>query len=424
MDNWRKKGKKWRDQFKTAAQAPQDEKAEFYESSSGAFDVKIPLFSSASALTYSGDDDQLKKDLVQATKFKVNRILEYNIKNNFHYRVDVPMMAMAMVDSQPMAMSAEASVSSPVAGDVSSYGTNNVETSMDEGDGLKTNGKVACASYGDTVVIWHAMKGSYICNITLPPLENTDPYQYPGPWPQPRPLPVLVVDEPVELVEEVEAMEERATTPQLAAPQTSRNGNRNRNRRKLLSMAFVPMKPQVESLLLHEDKLIVIASGYGPSLRQKLDYKPTLNEAFNTNIRIYDISLLKNDEEPPLLKETNIHGRFDSVRAADNKAHLVTFSNVNMYNFFDEYLSRFQPKFQGMDNEEYTEAAKQLAEDELIPKFVDQLMEDLKVNGERVNLAKICMWQRHLSGTSNKLEDTVFEGGVMTSFAHGPMRLA
>lgn len=44
-------------------------------------------------------------------------------------------------------------------------------------------------------------------------------------------------------------------------------------------------------------------------------------------------------------------------------------------------------------------------------------MEDLKVNGERVNMAKICMWQQHLSSTSNKLEDTVFEGGVMTSFA-------
>lgn len=199
-DNWRKKGKKWRDQFKTATQAPQDKKAEFYELSSGAFDVELPLFSSASALTYSGDDDQLKKDLVQATKFKVNRILEYNIKNNFHYCADVPMMAMTMEVSQPMAMSAEASVSSPVAGDVSSYGTNNVEESMDERDPLKTNGKVACTSYGDTVVIWHATAGSYICNITLPPLENTDPYQYPGLWPEPWPLPVLAVDELVELV--------------------------------------------------------------------------------------------------------------------------------------------------------------------------------------------------------------------------------
>lgn len=125
-------------------------------------------------------------------------------------------------------------------------------------------------------------------------------------------------------------------------------------------MAYVPMKPQVESLLLHEDKLIVITSGYRPSLRKKLDHNPTLNEAFNTNIRIYNISSLKNDEEPPLLKETNIHGRFDSVRAADNEAYLVTFSNVNMYNFFDEHLSRFQPKFQGMDKDEYTEADKQL----------------------------------------------------------------
>jgi len=390
--------------------------AAFYESTSGVFDVKLPLFSEANALQYS-DEKQLYNDLVEAAKYKVNRIVEYNIKNNYYYRNDIPMMAMTMdtipIDSPPMAMamSAEAGASSPVAGDVNNYETNKVEESIDEGDAVKTDGKVACARYGDTVVIWHAQKGSYITNITLPALENTNPYPDGGPWPQPRPLPVMVAEEPIAVAEEEETlqiMKVQETKPQKKG---------NRNKRDLLTMAYIPMKPQVESLLLHDNKLVVIASGYGQSLRSELDYTPALLEVFNTNIRIYDLSALEENKEPPLIKETNVHGRFDSVRADENKVHLVTFSNIDMYRFFDDKLSRYQPIFQNMSDDKYKVAAKKLAEDELIPTFVNQLIKDLSIDGTPVAMTRVCMWQRHLSGTGSELEDATFEGGVMNAYA-------
>jgi hypothetical protein len=61
-------------------------------------------------------------------------------------------------------------------------------------------------------------------------------------------------------------------------------------------------------------------------------------------------------------------------------------------------------------------AARQLAEDELIPNFVSRLIQDLSVNGELANIARVTMWQKHLS-TDSKLEDRVWDNGIMNGFA-------
>ena len=388
----------------------------FYESKSGIFDVKIPLFSAERPLVYSDDDQQkqLYIDLVEAAKYKVNRIVESNIKNHYQYRYDIPMMAISM-DSQPQAMASESSVSSPVAGDVSNYETNNVEASIDEGDLMKTNGKIACASYGDRVLIWNAQgEGDLLTNVKLPKLENTNQY-YGGPGPRPLPMdPILLAPEEIEMPPVAAAqtipLEEQADT-EIKTEET------DGQKRDLLSMIYMPQQAKVESLLLHEDKLVVISSGYGQSLRNKLDYTSTLNEAFDTNIRIYDLSDISEDKEPTLIKETNVHGRFDSVRADGSKVHLVSFSNMNLYSFFDQHLSRYNSQFEEMQDDEYSKAAKELAETKLIPEFVGQLMSDLTIDGSIANIARVCMFQRNLSDTESELENSTFENGIFNAFA-------
>ena len=143
-------------QFPIKTDVPEEEN-KFYKSTSGIFDVQIPLFSSLNALGYLNEKD-LYHDLVEATKYKVNRIVEYNIKYNYYYREymfeDVPIMAMAMEDSQPVAaqtmMSGAATTSS--AG-VDDFVTNTVEDSIDDSDSMKTDGTMGYAAYGDTVVI-------------------------------------------------------------------------------------------------------------------------------------------------------------------------------------------------------------------------------------------------------------------------------
>ena len=405
--------------LKTTEKPTIQDNSEIYESKSGIFDVKIPLFSEDRPLVYSVDQEQLYSDLVEAAKYKVNRIVENNIKNYYQYGYDVPMMAITM-DSQPQAMSAESSIPSSVAGDVSSYETNNVEASIDEGDLMKTNGKIACASYGDRILIWNAQgEGDLLTNIKLPALENT--HQYYG-EPGPRPLPMgLVPEEPILLPPEEVEMPPMAAAQAIPleeqADQATKTEETDGKKRDLLSMIYMPQQAQVESLLLHEDKLVVISSGYGQSIRNKLDYTSTLNEAFDTNIRIYDLSDISKDNEPTLIKETNVHGRFDSVRADGSKVHLVSFSNMNLYSFFDQYLSRYNSQFQEMEDDEYSNAAKELAETKLIPEFVRQLMADLTIDGTIANIARVCMFQRNLSDTDSELENATFENGIFNAFA-------
>ena len=55
---------------------------------------------------------------------------------------------------------------------------------------------------------------------------------------------------------------------------------------------YWPVAPTVQSLLLHQDRLVVVANGYGQVMRNELDYMPVLYDAFSTNVRIYDISQL------------------------------------------------------------------------------------------------------------------------------------
>ena len=64
----------------------------FYESSSGIFKVKIPLFSASSVLGYS-DASELEKDLTEAVKFKINRFVEQG--NRYFARPDTDQVGTA-----------------------------------------------------------------------------------------------------------------------------------------------------------------------------------------------------------------------------------------------------------------------------------------------------------------------------------------
>ena len=58
----------------TTPESPLEETL-FYQSSSGIFNVTLPLFSSSVVLGYA-DEDELKRDLIKAVKFKINRAVE------------------------------------------------------------------------------------------------------------------------------------------------------------------------------------------------------------------------------------------------------------------------------------------------------------------------------------------------------------
>ena len=331
----------------------------YYKATSGLFNVTLPLFSSTVARGYTSQS-QLAQDLMETCKFKVNRVVE---QNNYTYRP--PLML------TPMAPSAEG---------VNDYGTNVQEEGVDEGDLLKTNGEYAFVGYGDFIVVWEVATGRYVTNITLPPIENADVH----------------------------------TPPKL--PQSGGfDGSRKRLQALVAPPRDMPVKPTVQSLLLHDNKLAVITNGYGQSVRSKLDYIPVLTDAFTTNIRIYDISKLPVSGELTYIKETNVHGLFDSARAIDNRVHLVSFSGLDTYKFLDEPLARWQQDFQNLSEKEYLKAAKKLAGEKLCPTFVNGIIRDLSSHGEQANVAQVALWQSLLS-TDQKLESTVFSQGVINAY--------
>ena len=359
------------------------EEALFYRSTSGIFNVTLPLFSSSVALGYS-DESELERDLVEALKFKVNRIVEQPL----YYYAERPVDDVAE-DGAAGDTAASPPVGSPAAGNVDDYETNTVEATIDEGDLLKTNGVHAFAAYGQYVVVWDVATGDQITNITLPALN------YSGHEP------------PIEPIEPYAVNSARGS-----------DGTR-RNERDLQIVAdewyYWPVEPTVQSLLLYQDRLVVIANGYGQFVRSTLDYRPALYDAFSTNIRLYDISKLGDTGEVAFLNETHVHGTFNSIRADENRVHLVTFSGLDVWTYLEQPLDRYL-NFPDLDDQEYNETARQLAEEKLIPDFVSRLMQDLSVHGVPANIARISMWQKHIS-TDSQLEDTVFGQGVVNYYA-------
>lgn len=397
--------------------SPVGEEMLYYRSTAGIFNVTLPLFSSSAVLGYS-DKSELEKDLTEAIKFKVNQIVE---QSNLYYGRPIDDVGTEEgvepeFGADTAAGDSPASApTSPIAGDVDDFDTNTVEDSIDEGDLLKTNGVHAFAGYGQYVLVWDVKTGEQITNITLPSIS------YDG-GDKPPIIEPYVITNPQDgdfgISDSTAGDGGGRKKRNLQSDSTAGDGGRNKRKLQFVDEYYYwPVTPSVQSLLLHEDRLVVIANGYGQMERSKLlDYEPVLYDAFSTNVRIYDISQLGATGEVTLVKEAHIHGNFDSIRADGSKVHIVTFSGLNTWNGLEQELNRYNPQFQDLDYEAYYEAARQLAEDELIPKFVGRLIQDLSFNGEPANIARVSMWQKHLSNDS-ELEDRVWESGVINSFA-------
>ena len=271
---------------------------------------------------------------------------------------------------------------------------------------MSSDGKYAFTVYGGNIVVWNVADGNAsVTTVALPVIESTG--EMPPPYPQPRPLPIVIEPQQGEPVDtEQEGKEEQ--------------GGQNRRDLQLIApeplyYCWAPLIPTVHSLMTYDKRLVVIASGYGQSIRNELDYKSVMYEAFSTKILLYDISTLDTTGTLELLKETDVHGRFDSLRAVENQAHLVTYSGLDTYTFIDEPLNRYL-HFPDMDDEEYHEAARKLAQEKLVPHFVDRLVEDLDANGVPTDIARVSMLEENVS-PDGKLEEELFSQGLLKHYA-------
>lgn len=132
---------------------------------------------------------------------------------------------------------------------------------------------------------------------------------------------------------------------------------------------------RISSLLIHEKRLVAISSL--PSYMRPFDGNRILNGYHSTSIFTYDISSIPTDKSPlPLLARKDLQGSYQTARSIDNVAHIVTNSYVTTWDHLDYIISPWLKQYDGMDENEYRQAAY----DNVLPaitKFSRKLTEEI-----------------------------------------------
>jgi DNA excision repair protein ERCC-4 len=367
----------WKPCTPTPPAAPDAATANMYRSQTGALNVTLRLFSKEVIQGYDYITDA-DTDLAQAAAFMVNQVIEQNKQQipKFSEIPEVQFSQNIFADSPPFADSAVASsVSSSSAAGQTDFETNNQEEGVDEADAVKSDGKYVYAAYGDMIVVWDALSGDRITNVTMPAIEDTN--------------------EPLT----------DASTGDVFRP-----GGIFAD--ALPAFAFFQPKPSIRAVLLESNRLVVIVEGYGSSNLAKLNIRNTvLLDLLATHVRVYDTSSLESTRKLRLIKAIDMNGSYRDARAVGDNIHIVTSSYVNSYLWLSEPLQRWNNFAPDLPEEDYKAEAATLAKDKLIPAFVEQVMKDITMFGTP-KLVKISLWESVLNG----MENTLFSSGVFQAY--------
>lgn len=136
----------------------------------------------------------------------------------------------------------------------------------------------------------------------------------------------------------------------------------------------------INALIMNPEgtKLVVVTSDYS----QNVAWDFIISDALNTKVIVFNIE----GSSLTRISETNIDGHHQSSYSVGNNVHVVTKSSLNTWNHFEDHLYRHQVG--GSNATEYIERATRVAEDKIIPTFVDQLV-DLVTDGDEIFLSPI-----------------------------------
>lgn len=303
---------------------------------------------------------ELAQDLINAATFSVNKVFEDSIQAD-------------VVESNGGSRgSVDIMLSSVSASGETDFGTNNQVNGVDEADLVKSDGIYVYAAYGDVLVIWNALSGAQIINVTMPAIPATD-YSTSGP-----------VD--------------------FATPKDDVTDS-------IVCCAFYQPVPVIRALLMESKRLIVIVNGYGSTKRVELNLtKTVLYDLLATNVRVYETSALPSSSKLLLIKDFSVNGFYQDARAVGEYIHIVTSSSINIWEWLYQPLQRWYGNFSN-DDIVYKAQAKALAEDTLVPSFVEQITAEINMFGTPT-LVRISLWQSIFSG----MEDYTFSSGVFQAY--------
>jgi len=393
--------------------------------------------------------ESLKEDLYEAVEILTNATIDQNAINKFHnewymygpclergggmcvgmMKDDMVFMAdgdMAIPESMPMetvgAPTADTGTSESTT-DESSFGTNNQVEGVDEADLVKSDGDYVFAAYGTQLVVWNSITGEKLSTTQMPTFDE-DGYDLctgkdvdssnggGGGGIYYRP-PVLFEDVMIDAaMPEIVVKEGTNTKPELDLEPTVYPCYMKRY--YWSSNRYT----KIQSMLLHEDRLLVIASVDNLVLYEEANTPSAehiLQGYGQTRSFLYDISdgKIPSDGDSPLafLASKDLTGRYQTARSLGQHGHIVTSSSLDMWRL-DQQLSPWDQEFGKLEEEEYRSRAYEKSL--LVGKqYVDTLLEELSDvfgDGEEAvctNIAKIALMVKPISSdgeddTSNR----------------------
>ena len=198
---------------------------------------------------------------------------------------------------------------------------------------------------------------------------------------------------PIELPEKNEdaIIDPVVETPPLVSSTTARTS--------FIGPEYYNPKPYIQSMLLTDNHLIALVSGYGDYAyygwampEEQGDEQretPILQQYKASQIRLYE----KTDTGAlNFIGKKDVNGNFIDARSIGNVVHLATVSTVDTWNNLWSPLSRYNFD-KNMTQEEYLEEAMTLATEKLIPTLTRKLTEELQLdNGELPTMMQINQW--------------------------------
>ena len=317
------------------------------------FDVNITQISTESFEPY-GSCDELRLDLIEATKYLANSRIDSNARAYYHqdYRSrgcescafgqPQPLASQDVAESAGTTSNTNSQPRAEPLPDVSgedSFQTNNQVEGVDEADVVKSDGTHVFAVYGREVVTLDAD------NVTV--LSRTV-------------VPVLKVNNGT-----------------ISFDTTASDANEG----------FYTSSPEhycdssIVSLLLHQDRLTVITTGWCDFYDSNGIYiGRTLSNRASTNIFVYDVSTIPTDGVSPLslLNSAYVQGYYSTARSIQESVHIVTTSYVNSYLPFTSAMDIYgSGVYDGLLENQYRTKAHEIAKGK-VEAFADELLADIK----------------------------------------------
>jgi Beta propeller domain len=359
------------------------EQAVFFESTQGPFSAKLPLFSSNVTQPYASIEDA-RGDVEQLARFIVNQAIIEGTNYDPGY-FGPPGVTEGGDAAQEDSASSTGDASF---GGVDDFETYQQEAGVVKGDYVKSNGELVFAAVQDRLLVWN-LQGELLSTTTMPALNVSG--QNGGIYPAEGGHVTTGV------------AEESTTASGVADGSTAAASVRS-------DPIWWNPKPNIHALLLSVDgtRLTAVVGGYGMELAAAEDSFPVIYDYLATRLIVYDIE----GGTLTQISQTDINGSHRNSYSVGDDVHIVTHSSLNTYSYLVEPLSRWNPAFQNMTSDEYEAAATALAE-ELIPDFVQKILDLFTVDGEIV-LARLAVFASSISENS-ETDLSIFGPGIVNA---------